>query len=616
MGQLIFSPDIFTIRRGCVGLAPLLLLAICLIVVTSISSTEAKADTLWNKLYSFSDNDFPIQIVPEKSGGSYLIFSTTTYTNRSVPFAFTPTGEKMFPSKSKNYIAKLNAAGSVLWRREIEIGQGAMIRSIVLTSQGDVYCVISENAPLSQDNPGGSNGFILKLSPAGKVNWRKQIGTHGFNEIEAVATDSRENIFVIGSTMSGNLFSPQGAVDTNNRLQAFAAKYDANGGFVWAEELGGKGAGSGGGTVGSAIALDSDGSIYIAGDTSDWFIPKKIGDRAGDGGFSYVARLSPNGSVLWLRRFHASGDDTKVSSLCVHNGSIYVAGTNQWADLNNTDDAFIASLDGQGQVRWTAHWSTPAAEGVTSLTTDIQGNLYAIGYTDGPLYGKGPRTRDGVIVKYNASGKPLWSRQTPISGYYYHGAIDDSRHLYLVGSVTDPKQPAAKFSPVMDKILIQKMSTDGQITPPLPNVGGRTVADALGGLPAASKHIRYPAVIKPLRFLWGDHEYSLHHPPLLIHGQPYFYAGYLLYGLARGSITANLKEMHISSSDQDLVIYPNNRKYLLNGQTRSMSRPPIEINSAWYVPLDVFKEVGMLPIHLNAAGSAVQADSAGIVFEN
>lgn len=616
MGQLIFSPDIFTIRRGCVGLARLLLLAICLIVVTSISSTEAKADTLWNKLYSFSDTHILTSIVADRSGGCYIFVNAFAYLGQKTPLGYSASGNPILATRNNNYVLRLDHTGSILWRHKIEIGQGAMIRSTVLTSQGDVYCVGSENAPLSQDNPGGSNGFILKLSPAGKVNWRKQIGTHGFNEIEAVATDSRENIFVIGSTMSGNLFSPQGAVDTNKRLQAFAAKYDANGGFVWAEELGGKGAGSGGGTVGSAIALDSDSSIYIAGDTSDWFIPKKMGDRAGDGGFSYVARLSPNGSVLWLRRFHASGDDTKVSSLCVHNGSIYVAGTNQWADLNNTDDAFIASLDGQGQVRWTAYWSTPAAEGVTSLTTDTQGNLYAIGYTDGPLYGKGPRTRDGVIVKYNASGKPLWSRQTPISGYYDHEAIDDSRHLYLVGSVTDPKKPAAKSSPVMDKILIQKMSAKGQVELPLPYTGGRTVADALGGLPTASKHIRYPAVIKPLRFLWGDHEYSLHHPPLLIHGQPYFYAGYLLYGLARGSITANRKEMHISSSDQDLVIYPNNRKYLLNGQTRSMSRPPIEINSAWYVPLDVFKEVGMLPIHLNAAGSAVQADSAGIVFEN
>jgi len=221
-----------------------------------------------------------------------------------------------------------------------------------------------------------------------------------------------------------------------------------------------------------------------------------------------------------------------------------------------------------------------------------------------------------VIVKYSASGTILWTKQTPISGYYDQTVLDENGHVYFVGSVTDPKQPTAKTSPVMAKILIQKMSINGQVALPIPYIGGRTVADALGGLPTASKPIRYLASIKPLRFLWNNHEYSLHHPPLLIHRQPYFYAGYLLYGLSRGSITENRKEISISSSDQDLVIYPNSRKYLLNGQSQSMTQPPVEINSNWYVPFDVFKEVGMLPIHLNAAGSAVQADSAGIVFEN
>lgn len=616
MGQLIFSLNIITTKRGGVGLAHLLLLAICLTAVTSMSSSGAKADTLWNKLYSLSDTHVLTSIVSDPSGRCYVFVNAFAYLGQKRPLGYSASGNPILATRNNNYVLRLDQTGSILWRHKIEIGQGAMIRSAVLTSQGDVCCVGSENAPLSQDNPGGSNGFILKLSSTGKVNWRKQIGKHGFNEIEAVATDGHENIYVIGSTMNGNICSPPGAVDTNKRSQVFVAKYDANGGFVWAEELGGKGTDSRGSTKGSTIALDSDGSIYVAGETSDWFIPKKMGDRAGDGSFSYVAKLSPNGSVIWLRRFHVSGYDTKVSSLCVHNGSIYVAGTNNWIELNNMDDAFIASLNGQGQVRWAAHWSTPAAEGVTSLTTDAQGNLYAVGYTDGPLYGKGPRTRDGVIVKYSASGKPLWSRQTPINGCYDQAALDGNGHVYLVGYVNNPKQPTAKSSPVMDKILIQKMNTNGQAAFPLPNIGGRTVADALGGLPAANKRILYPAFVKPLRFLWNNHEYSLHHPPLLIHCHPYFYAGYLLYGLPKGSLTENRKEISISSSDQYLVIYPNSRKYLLNGQFQSMTQPPVEINRNWYVPLDVFKEVGMLPIHLNAAGSAVQADSAGIVFEN
>ena len=214
MGQLIFSPDIFTIRRGCVGLARLLLLAICLIVVTSISSTEAKADTLWNKLYSFSDNDFPIQIVPEKSGGSYLVFSTTTYTNRTVPFAFTPTGERIFPSKSKNYIAKLNAAGSVLWHREIDAEQNCIIKCAVSTRQGDLYIAGSRPLSPAMNNQPGATALLVKLSSDGKVKWQKVLGRAGSSEIESMVADDLGNLYVVGDTTSNTIFSPVGTVDT------------------------------------------------------------------------------------------------------------------------------------------------------------------------------------------------------------------------------------------------------------------------------------------------------------------------------------------------------------------------------------------------------------------
>jgi len=175
-------------------------------------------------------------------------------------------------------IAKLNSAGTALLYATYIGGKsddkGA---AIAVDSLGQAYVTgstASSNFPLVLSNRasiGGSTAaFVLKLNVAGNtLLYCGYLGGTTYEVGTAIAVDSASNAYVAGDTQSPNFprtFATQPAI--GGGTDAFVAKFNSAGTIVFSTFLGGSG-----NEHAAGIAVDSLGSMYVAGGTSSTNFP-------------------------------------------------------------------------------------------------------------------------------------------------------------------------------------------------------------------------------------------------------------------------------------------------------------------------------------------------------
>ena len=257
------------------------------------------------------------------------------------------------------YVVKLDGAGGHIWSRGIG-GSPATVTGVAADSAGNVGVVGYFTGTISLDEPLVSNGqdaFVIKFDAGGTTLWTSHFGDEKFQGADAVAFDSAGNMIVGGITQGtvdfgGGPIEPTGGV---NQSDAFVAKFDAEGGHVWAVRFG----------VANTIATAS----------------------------------MPNGDVVAL---FDTGPGASVGGDVLPNaGGVDVA---------------LARLDGDtGGHIWSESWGNAGTDAAIALAVDATGNIAIAGsYRDGTLDLGGatlPRATDptAFVAKFDADGDHVWS---------------------------------------------------------------------------------------------------------------------------------------------------------------------------------------------------------------
>ncbi len=192
------------------------------------------------------------------------------------------------------FLCQFNARGEQQWVQQA--GGNGKTQSAGLTVNQDGQCWVAgyfETTAYFDTNELSSEGFfdffLAKYQPDGKVAWARNTGQSLSINAASVGTDGFGNSYVTGSFMGDATF--EGVTLTNNTVsKAFVAKYNPEGDFVWAKKLGSGAtpcaafgiAPNVGGTcyiVGETTGkLDFDGTTLDAGEKSDVFLAKLLGD--------------------------------------------------------------------------------------------------------------------------------------------------------------------------------------------------------------------------------------------------------------------------------------------------------------------------------------------------
>jgi hypothetical protein len=273
------------------------------------------------------------------------------------------------------------------------------------------------------DHGAGEGGTACAASPQIygdlKPLWSMTLGSGYF---AGVGTDSAGDIVVAGSALGSIAVGSQTFLlpGSGGSNAPFVLKLDASGGLLWHREF------SGQGNV-DAMAVDSSGNIYIAGDIGAFATsPLDLGKGVLQGSF-FLAKLDAAGSTLWTYSAQPfqngnTSESANVSITVDPSGDVAVVGDalvptafggQPPGDASVGDDqGFIAVFDPMGKPKYSKVYGADSP-GATARF-DSSGNLLVAGQFTGHLDLSSPLTAPNgttaFAAKVDSTGKVSWQR--------------------------------------------------------------------------------------------------------------------------------------------------------------------------------------------------------------
>ncbi|HVE66119.1 MAG TPA: nucleotide-binding protein, partial [Thermoanaerobaculia bacterium] len=168
---------------------------------------------------------------------------------------------------------------------------------------------------------GMADAFLAKYSATGVHIWSKRLGSTGNDVGLAVGTDPSGNV-VVGGTFSGTVDFGGGPLTSAGMRDLFLAKYDAAGGFLWAQRFGGTGD-----DVLNDLAVDSMGDVAIAGKFQTTISLGGVILTSAGGDDAVAAKFSGStGGHVWSKRFGAASGDIATGVAVDGANNVVVAG--------------------------------------------------------------------------------------------------------------------------------------------------------------------------------------------------------------------------------------------------------------------------------------------------
>src|SRR5262249_48474408 len=160
----------------------------------------------------------------------------------------------------------------------------------------------------------------------------------------------------------------------------------------------------------TAIAVDSAGGAYVAGNTFSVNFPTAGPFQVPNGGFhdGFITRFSPSGTALIYSRFLGGGLDDIANSIALDDASnVYVAGNSSSSDLPvvsppqpvnaGGEDAFVARINPAGSISYCTYLGGRFDDTATGIAVDSNGNAYVTGNTMSPGFPVTPGSLKGNL---------------------------------------------------------------------------------------------------------------------------------------------------------------------------------------------------------------------------
>ena len=230
------------------------------------------------------------------------------------------------------YLAEYSKAGALLWAKSLPSTAGyyAQANAISLDSLGNIVMAGSFTGTANL-NPGGLGGtlaatagrtdaFVAKFNATGAFLWADKFEGTGIDQGNAVAVDSQGNALVTGSYVGATAFGT--TTLTGTLTTPFVTKIDPAGNVLWAQGFGGTGY-----NAGMHIGVDAAGDAFVGGSYGGTMTVGSTTLSLPTGANSaFVAKLTPTGSVSWAVGFGGTLNTTSGGLAIDASGSVLVDG--------------------------------------------------------------------------------------------------------------------------------------------------------------------------------------------------------------------------------------------------------------------------------------------------
>ncbi len=360
-----------------------------------------------------SSYDYLWGLAVDSAGSAWV----TGYTQSS-DFPVLNAAQSVYGGNDDAVVAKLDANGALLFATYLGGNSYDSGSGVAIDGSGNGYVTGSSFTPFPttagtiSPPSGPPHAFVTKYNPAGEIVYSTLLGGNFGDSGNAIAVDSSGNAYVTGSSSSSTFTGAPsgGAQSTNNGFNdAFVAKLNSNGtGLLYFTFLGGTGF-----DLGKAIAVDTSGNAYIAGQTtSNGLATAGAAQTVLAGGTDgFAARLNATGTAFsYVTYLGGSRQDYPTSLALDGSGNVYLAG---YTDSVNfpTSAATQPALPGNGislysSVNSGATWS--------AADSNIPGAVFGISVN--------PAGSSAVVVTETGiyrsiDGGASWAQQSSLSSF-------------------------------------------------------------------------------------------------------------------------------------------------------------------------------------------------------
>ncbi len=353
-------------------------------------------------------------IVVDGAGNVYVTgYSTGNGTGADfATIKYSPNGEQLWPTTSAPNRGRYNGPGN--W--------DDFATAIALDNLGNIYVTGA-----SEGNGTGWDYVTIKYNPGGTALWVRRYNYNEANNMAgnrhdvpaAIAVDGAGNVYVTGSSWRSRKVN----TEVYPYYDYATIKYDTDGVRKWAKRFFGQNKGH---DYGCAIALDTQGNVYVTGSSQ----------RETTGyDFYTIAYKQDSGTVLWASRYCGllASDHAYARAIATdkNNQYVYVTGlsfrdgqsanyTTVKYPLADGKSIGVRSYDGL------AHgWDEP-----TAIAVDAQGNVYVTGSIT-----VSATNSDYCTIRYGTDFGLNWTRRYGLSGGDGANAIalDGAGNVYVTG---------------------------------------------------------------------------------------------------------------------------------------------------------------------------------------
>lgn len=269
------------------------------------ASQCAEAQDTWRRTYGGFGPDRAAAVRAVSDGGYIVVGSTGS-----------------FGTSGDGYVIRLDEEGTPLWSRFLGTGSADAFNDVQPIADGGFILAGNTSSPGT-----GYDGWLLRLSDQGQVEWQVTLGTAEWDFLNAL-TIAPDGIYAAGETFGG----PTGDAE------AWVVKVDPAGAVVWQRTYAGSGA-----QRAEGITAAMDGGCAFAG------------ARAGSNGRSdaLMVRIDADGDPLWEAQVATDSAEWATGIIADAGGGFVLCGTTR--AFSPFSEMLLARVDGQGGSDWVRH---------------------------------------------------------------------------------------------------------------------------------------------------------------------------------------------------------------------------------------------------------------------
>lgn len=285
------------------------------------------------------------------------------------------------------FLAKVSTEGRFLWVRSL--GGSLVDRGygVAADAAGNAYVTGHYQSTDAQahgqtlPNAGDYDIFVAKYDAAGTLLWLRTAGGKGYDYGHGIVIDSKGDIIITGAVAGEAKFGDVTVNAGSTTRPIFCAKYDAAGTLKWVRTTGGKFSGSGHG-----LGVDGKDAIYIGGSGGGAgnldAVTLESKSQAG-----IVLKLSPEGEGVWAATlpgvpsagFHEITVDTAGRTWCAGMFKGVLNGGPVQTTGDKDSDGVLAHFSPEGKLVWSHVIQGPAVDYCLGVATDHTGRCFVTG---------------------------------------------------------------------------------------------------------------------------------------------------------------------------------------------------------------------------------------------